>query len=260
MKKYRLLLLALIAVSFTPCLCLADQSSSRDAIAEGDAAHGRFDSKTAMNSYEKAFQADPGSYEAAWKLARALIDVGEKLTSKQERRELYLKANKTARRAVEIDPAGSKGHLYLAISLGRVALDEGGKEKVKLSKEIKQEVDKALELNPSEDVAWHVLALWNRNVATLSWIERKFADVFLGGIPKEASVENAMEYLKKAVSIKDSHINHHLELGITYDMLGRREEALKEYRRVMELPIADADDEENKAYAENGLKESLKPR
>lgn len=260
MRKCRSLLLALIVVFLTPYLCPADQSSFRDLMAEGDAAYGSFDSKTAMISYEKAFQADPESYEAAWKLARGLIDVGEKLASKQERSEFYLKANKTARRAVDIDSAGSKGHLYLAISLGRVALDEGGKEKVRLSKEIKQEVDKALELNPAEDIAWHVLALWNRNVATLSWIERKFADVFLGGIPKDASVEKALECLKRAVSLKETHINHHLELGITYDMLGRREEALKEYMRVIELPIADADDEDNKAYAEKGLKESLKPR
>ncbi|PIW00796.1 MAG: hypothetical protein COW41_04435, partial [Deltaproteobacteria bacterium CG17_big_fil_post_rev_8_21_14_2_50_51_6] len=81
MKKYRLLILALIAFSFTPCLCLADQSSFRDVMAEGDSAYGRFDSKVAMNSYEKALQADPESYEAAWKLARVLIDVGEKLPS-----------------------------------------------------------------------------------------------------------------------------------------------------------------------------------
>jgi Tfp pilus assembly protein PilF len=226
----------------------------------GDAAYGRFDNKTAMASFKEALEADPSSYEAAWKLARALIDVGEKLNSKEERRKLYLEANQAARKATEINPSGSKGRLYMAISLGRVALDEGGKEKVRLSKEIKEELDKALQLDPSDDIAWHVLALWNRNVATLSWIERKFADMFLGGVPKEASMEKAVECLQKALALKGSHINHHLELGITYDMLGRRDDALKEYRIVLELPITDSDDEDHKAYAEKGLKEVLKPR
>jgi len=260
MKKF-MFLVAVMSILFIEQPGLAeDRAYFSEAMAKGDAAYERFDNSSAAALYEKALAADPSSYEAAWKLARAFIDVGEKLSAKQERRQLYLKANRTARKAVEINPAGSKGRLYLAISLGRVALDEGGKEKVKLSKEIKQEVDKALELDPSDDVVWHVLALWNRNVATLSWVERKFADVFLGGVPKEASMEKAVECLNKAVSLKDSHINHHLELGITYDMMERREDALDRYRRVMELPVKDSDDEDNKAYAARGLNETLKPR
>jgi len=201
---------------------------------------------------------DPQCYEATWKLARAYIDLGEKLTDKEQRKKYYLKAHELAKKAVEIKPKAAKGHLYLSISLGRVALDAGGKEKVRLSKEIKSEVDKTLAIDPNDDIAWHVLALWNRNISTLSWIEKQFANIFLGGIPKEASVENAIECLKKAIQIKNGNINHHLELGITYEVLDNKDLAIKEYEKAMELPVSDSDDEDHKAKAEESLKR-LKP-
>jgi tetratricopeptide (TPR) repeat protein len=255
MKRASYLIVMSTLFIFTAPLWALQEESAGKFITSGDAAYKRFDNKSAMESYQKAMEMDERNYEAAWKLARAYVDLGEKLSDRQERKAYYMKAHEMAKKAVEIDPKGSKGHLYLSISLGRVALDAGGKEKVKLSKEIKSEVDKAIAIDPSDDIAWHVLALWNRNISTLSWIEKKFANIFLGGIPKEASVEKAVECLQKAIQIRDSHINHHLELGITYEVLDKKESAIREYEKVLELPISDSDDEEYKTKAAEKLKE-----
>ena len=243
-----------ICFLFAAPLRAQDAKAVGDLVAAGDTAFQRLDNQAAMESYQKGLEMDPQCYEAAWKLARAYIDLGEKLTDKEQRKGYYLKAHELAKKAVEINPKAAKGHLYLSISLGRVALDAGGKEKVRLSKEIKNEVDRALAIDPNDDIAWHVLALWNRNISTLSWIEKQFANIFLGGIPKEASVEKAVEYLKKAIQIKNGHINHHLELGITYEVLDKKDPAIKEYKKVLELPISDADDKDHKAKAEESLK------
>ena len=253
MKRISARMVMIICFLFATPLCAKGAGSVGDLVAAGDTAFQKFDNQAAMESYEKALEKDPQCYEAAWKLARAYIDLGEKLTDKEQRKEYYLKAHESAKKAVEINPKAAKGHLYLSISLGRVALDAGGKEKVRLSKEIKSEVDKTLDIDPNDDIAWHVLALWNRNISTLSWIEKQFADIFLGGIPKEASVEKAVECLKKAIQIKSGHINHHLELGITYEVLDKKDLAVKEYEKVLELPVSDADDRDHKAEAEKLL-------
>ncbi|MCD4717490.1 MAG: hypothetical protein K8R45_12230 [Desulfobacterales bacterium] len=250
MKRISACIVMVICFLFAAPLYAQDDKAVKDLVAAGDTAFQKFDNQAAMESYQKALETDPQCHEAAWKLARAYIDLGEKLTDKEERKGYYLKAHETAKMAVEINPKAAKGHLYLSISLGRVALDAGGKEKVRLSKEIKSEVDKTLDIDPNDDIAWHVLALWNRNISTLSWIEKQFANIFLGGIPKEASVEKAVECLKKAIQIKSGHINHHLELGITYEILGKKDLAIKEYEKVLELPVSDADDKDHKAEAE----------
>ena len=255
MKRISACIVMVICFLFAASLYAQDDKAVGDLLAAGDMAFQKFDNQAAMESYQKALETDPQCYEAAWKLSRAYVDLGEKLPDKEQRKAYYLKAHESAKKAVEINPEASKGHLYLSISLGRVALDEGGKEKVKKSKEIKREVDRALAIDPNDDIAWLVLALWNRNISTLSWIEKKFADIFLGGIPKEASVERAVECLKKAIQIKSDHINHHLELGITYEELDKKELAIKEYEKVLELPVSNTDDKDHKAEAEKRLEE-----
>jgi tetratricopeptide (TPR) repeat protein len=240
-------------------ICGAEASSVMAVIAKGDAAYERFENKAALEFFKKALETDPKNYEASWKLARAYVDVGEKLSDTKERRSYYEKGYDCAKKAVAINPNGSKGHLYLSIAIGRVALDAGAKERVKLSKEVKSEVDKALAIDGQDDVAWHVLGRWHRRLSSLSWIEKNFANMFLGGVPKEASMENAVDCFRKAIQLNPAHINHHLELGITYEKMGKEELAVAAYSKVLELPIRDADDEDHKKEAEERLKKMGKP-
>ena len=245
----RILLVFMFAVS-----ALMAQTA-QEWIQKGDEAYAKLDNQAALNAYQKAVELDPTNYEALWKLSRAYVDVGETLKDKDKRREYFKKAEEFARKAIEVNPDGSKGHLTLSIALGRVALDASPKERIRLSKEIKAEVDKALQLDPNDDIAWHVLGRWHRKLATLSWIEKKFANIFLGGVPKEASLEKAVEAFQKAIELNPGHINHHLELAITYEKMGQKEKAIAEYKKVLELPIKDADDPEHKAYAKERLED-----
>jgi len=222
-------------------------------IAGGDSLYKLFDNRGALQSYLAALQLDSMNYEANWKAARAYTDVGETIEDDDERADLYLLGSKHARKAVQIDSLDSKGHLFLSIALGRVALDAGAKERIKLSKEIKKEVDLAIKYDPNDDIAYHVLGRWNRKLSNLSWIEKGFADIFLGGIPEDASDENAVAAFKKAIQLKPHHINHHLELGITYEMMGMEEDARQEFQTCLDLPKSDSDDTKHKKDAQERL-------
>lgn len=224
-------------------------------LAKGDSAYQKFDNEAALNFYKKAFDLNhQNNYEAAWKISRAYVDLGEVKQDKNERKMYYQKGSDYADKAIDINPRGSKGYLWSSIALGRVALDAGKKEQVRLSKEIKAQVDKSLELNPNDDIAWHVLGRWNRKMATLGWVQRQFANVFLGGVPKDASVEEAANCFKKAIELNPGHINHHLELAYTYEELNEKQLAKEEYQKVLDLPEKDSDDKEHKLEAEKRLK------
>ncbi|MFZ0390625.1 MAG: tetratricopeptide repeat protein [Calditrichia bacterium] len=218
-------------------------------ISRGDSVYQQHNYPLALNLYSQVLEKDPDSYAAAWRLSRAYIDVGESIDNKDKRQQYYQKGEELARKAIELNPEGSQGHLFLSIALGRVALDAGAKERIKLSKEIKAEADRALELDPENDLAWHVLGRWNRRLASLSWVEKKFANMFLGGVPKDASVEKAAEAFRKAVELNPDYINHHLELAITLEKLDRKSEAMTEYRKVLELPASDPEDQKYQQMA-----------
>jgi len=218
----------------------------------GDSLFNSFNNEGALEYYQKAYDLDSTNYDACWKLSRAFVDVGETLED-DPRAEHYNKGNLYGEKAVDLNPEGSKGHLRLSIAIGRVALDAGAKERVRLSKEVKKEVDLAIKLDPNDDIAYHVLGRWNRKLANLSWIERGFANMFLGGVPEDASEENAVTSFKKAIEINPGYINHHLELGMTYEMMDMEEEAGAEYQKCLNLPKSSSNDDKHKATAKEKL-------
>jgi len=251
--------------SFSPFLIIfvslfslaSDPDSLVIYMTKGDSAYIHFNNEAALENYQKAFELSPQNYNAAWKISRAYVDIGETQDNKEDRRFLFKKGLEFANKAVEINPEQSKGYLWQSIALGRVALDAGKKEQVRLSKEVKASVEKALELNPNDDFAWHVLGRWHRKMATLGWIQRQFANVFLGGVPKDASVEESANCFKKAIELNPGHINHHLELAFTYEELNEKELAKQEYQKVLDLPEKDSDDKEHKSEAEKKLKKLM---
>lgn len=255
--------LSIVQISFLACLILIANSpvlatgEKTDSVTiymtKGDSAYRNFENETALEQYRKVIQLSPRNDEAAWKISRAYVDIGEIKKDKEERKQYFQKGLDFANKAVEIKPDGAKGYLWKSISLGRVALDASKKEQVRLSKEIKEQIDKAIELDSTDDIAWHVLGRWHRKMATLGWIQRQFANVFLGGVPKNASVEEAANCFKKAIELNPSHINHHLELGLTYEKLKEKDLAKEEYREVLDLPIKDSDDKLHKEEARKRL-------
>ena len=79
-------------------------------------------------------------------------------------------------------------------------------------------------------------AIWDRKVASLNAFERMAANTVLGGVPKCTSMENAVRDLEKAIELEPDHVNHHLELGRTFMMLERTDDARREPEKAEGLP------------------------
>ncbi|KAA3609849.1 MAG: hypothetical protein D8M58_08610 [Calditrichaeota bacterium] len=247
------LFMTMVLLSFVCFNFVISQESEASFISQGDEAYAKFDNKSALESYKKVLTINPENYEANWKTARAYVDIGEDLEDDDERAEYYRNAEQFARNALHNNEEKSNGHLYLGIALGRVALDAGAKQRIKMSKEIKKEADLAIKYNDQNDIAYHVLGRWNRKISNLSWIEKGFADIFLGGVPEDASNEAAISNFKKAIEIKPNYLNHHLELGITYEMMGEDEKAIEAFKKCLELEISHANDSDHKKTAQEFL-------
>ncbi|MEP6591221.1 MAG: hypothetical protein ABJC19_08550 [Gemmatimonadota bacterium] len=171
----------------------------------------------ARRELETAVRAQPDGYEANWRLAMTLVNIGQQTPDEEKnpaRDSLYALAESYARRAVLAKPSGADGHFALGTAVGRASLTMGTRDRIKRAAEIYHEAKNAIELNPQHDGAYHLLGRWHAEIMRLSGLEKFFAKTFLGaGIFDQASWDGAELNLRKAVALDPTRIFHRLDLA-----------------------------------------------
>jgi tetratricopeptide (TPR) repeat protein len=118
---------------------------------------------------------------------------------------------------------------------------EGVKAKVQRSREIKDELDIAVRLNPNNDVAYSILGTFYRTLGKVGWIEKSLANLLLGGLPPGGFPE-AEQALKKAIELAPNIIRHRFELGQLYLDMEQPDDAKKVFESAVNLPPVLASD------------------
>ena len=217
-----------------------------DQIALGIARVQAREPQAALEHFRAHLAADPQSYEANWRAALALIDIGKQTPDsiRSPRRDsMYAEAERYARKATEANPEGADGHFVLAAAVGRASLTKSKRERVRRATEIRVEALKATEIDPRHDGAFHVLGRWNAEIMRLSAMERFFAKSFLGGsVFSQASWDRAIEYMEKSVTLAPTNIYHHLDLAEVYIDRKGYGDARRHLDQIAALPIVDVMD------------------
>jgi tetratricopeptide (TPR) repeat protein len=233
-------LLAFLGIQLTLALSRAQAQDVHDHLSMGIAAVQAHDLPTGLAHFEAALALDSTSYEANWRAAIALIDLGEASPDRirsPARDSLYTRAEAYARRALAADSSKAEGHFALAAALGRASLTMGKNDRIRHAAVIRQEALRTIAINPGHDGAYHILGRWNAEIMRLSGISRFFAKRFLGaGIFGKASWEEAISNMEKAVELDPGRIYHRLELAEIYTDRKRYEDARKELAQVATLP------------------------
>ncbi len=240
--------------------------TAADHIRQGDECYSQFDDAKALEEYLAAVKLEPENYEALWKTARAYFDLGDLMmepkdkTSVEEQRRLFTESYKHARQAVRTNPDDTWGHFFYSAAQGKYVLTQGKKEQINASKTIKAEIEKAIELDPKNDFAYHALGLWHRKMAEIGGAKRLFGGLIYGSIPK-GTMEESEIHLKKAIELRPDYTNHHLELGRTYLAMKNYDLAKQEFQKTLELPETTSKCSMNKKEAQaelDALKEKTK--
>lgn len=222
----------------------------------GDEAHTALRPARALEAYRRILDTDPLHFEALWRAAREAVNLGMLASDEGERKALFSAAEGYARRAREANPDDARGAEWLAISLGRLALAEGPRGRVRFAVEIREVAMEALALDSANAGAHHVLGEWHAEVRRLSGVERWLARKLLGaGVFEEASWEAAEMHLSRAVALEPAGLIHHLGLARTYLDTGRQELAREQLREVLERPAAEPVDPLHKQEAQSLLRQ-----
>lgn len=227
--------------------------SQADPVAAGRAAMSTYDLLAARRHLEEAVRRDPAGYEANWRLALVLVDLGKQIRDQARRASrdsLYRAAESYARGAVAANSADAEGHFVLANALGRRALSLGKRDRLKAAAEIKLQAERAIALDARHHGALHILGRWHAEVKGLSGVERFLAKNVLGGKGlAAASWDEAERNMQLAVRYGPDIIYHRLDLAEVLSARKRWAAAMEQVDAIAAMTPRDPSDARYQAEA-----------
>jgi tetratricopeptide (TPR) repeat protein len=252
MKK---ILFAFAAAALLAAPALAQTAAEH--VQAGDQAYAVFEDAKALEHYQAALALEPANYEALWKASRAMVDIADVIPAsekdiKERQKKMYADATELARKSVSANPNDTWGHFQLAAANGKRLLLLGKKEQIDASKDVRAEIDKAIELDPTNHLAYHALGRWHRRMDEIGGAKRFFGSIVYGSIPKGSYAESE-KALRKAIELHPEFVNHYLELGRTLVALKKTDEAGECFQKAIDLPKTTSKDDVIKAEAKAEL-------
>ena len=198
--------------------------------------------RRAADLWSATLASDPGSFDAAWKLARADYWLGGH-APQSDRRAFLENGIDAGRKAVAIAPNRPEGHFWLAANMGTLAESFGLRAGLKYRKAIKDELETVLRLDPAfqQGSPDRALGRWYAKVPG-----------FFGGSKKLAE-----EHLRASLKYNENNTASHYFLAEMLLDEGRKDEARAELQQVLDAPNNPdwtPEDRDYKAKAERLIK------
>ena len=244
-----------LSVGMLLAASVAGAQTAADHIALGDKEYVAMNAPAALAHYEEAIKQDPKSYEALWKASRSAVDLGSFERNDKNRESDFKSAELYARRAVEVNPGDAEGHFNLARALGKNALTQGPRARIKYATDVRAHALECLKINPKHPGCLHVMGMWNAEVMRLNGFTRMMAKNLLGGkVFSSANWNDAKRYMEESVANEPDRITHRVDLAGVYRDMGDKAKARAEYQAAMKLPNRDYNDRHYKAEADAALR------
>lgn len=245
-------------LSLLLAIVIASQSLAEDArvtalIQQGDADDAKRQSRAALASLHAAEAIEPANFGLLLRISKQYTDLVDQAKSKDNAQTCAEKALEYGLRAVELDNRSAKAHLNLAICYGKLTDFVGNKVKMEYAKLIHDEAKRSIELDATDDYAWHVMGRWHFGVANLNGVLRTLAGFVYGGGLPPASNDEAARCLKKAAELAPQRMMHHAELAKVYAAMSKTDLAAQEWQNVLGIRPVDTQDENYQKEARTAL-------
>lgn len=176
----------------------------------------------AAAAWEARLSSDSRDFEAAWKLAKACYWLGGHVPA-ADRRQQYERGIEAGRQAVAVESGRPEGHFWMAANMGAMAESFGLRAGLKYRGPVKRELELVLATSPSyqQGSADRALGRWYLRVPAL-----------FGG-----SQARSVEHLQRSLAYDPDSAASHYFLAETYLEMGRRDDARREFLRVLDVPV-----------------------
>lgn len=215
-------------------------------------AEAQMDARRALELFHAAEKAGRTDAFVLQKIARQYSDLMVEMPTREEKRTFATQALEYSRRAVAADPQNAVNVLSVSISLGKLALVSDVSDKVRLSRQVREEAERSLALDPDYAWAHHILGRWHHEVAGLGAASRAAVRLFFGGLPPGSPAE-AVRHLERAVALEPDELQHHLELGFACLAAGNQTRAREAFTRGLAMTSRAKHDDPAKLRARAAL-------
>jgi tetratricopeptide (TPR) repeat protein len=249
---YRPFAIVFVSIAWSLMLGTLIAGPADDLIAKGDACALKFNANEALKFYLTAEKLDPANQHLFARISREYRHEMSDALQAEQKLNLGSTAVEYAKRAVALAPNDPEAQLAVAISYGKLELLQGNREKFEASRIIKSAADKVIEVDPSSDLAWHVLGRWHMALADVNGFERALAAMAYGKLP-ESTYEEAARCFEKAIAINPNRLMHYIELGRVYAHMGRTDDARSLIKKGLTMQETEKDDPETKREGQEVL-------
>ena len=131
----------------------ADSLMVKSLLAEGDTYYRMFNNKLALESYLKAYELAPTSFEVLSRMARTTGDYGMDIKAEgddDEAKVLFAEAIRYAESLETIYPDNPHTYTHLANTAKNMALVVNGRDKIEVGRKVQAHCTKGIELNPDD--------------------------------------------------------------------------------------------------------------
>lgn len=163
---------------------------------------------------------DNRNYEVEWKYAQSNYFLGKRTDNQKERDEAFQAGMEAGLIASRIAPDKPEGHFWYGANLGQQAKLSPVTVGFTKVDNIRQALQKVIEIQPDFQGASAYVGL---------------GEIELTGSLAGGSPEKAVEYLEKAVKLKDDNTYTYLHLGRAYLAVGRDAEAKKQFDHLLNM-------------------------
>jgi tetratricopeptide (TPR) repeat protein len=215
-------------------------------IAKGDVCSMQLHAAEALKFFLPAEKLEPNNVRLLIRISREYRHLMSDAPNPDQKLSLGSTALDYAKRAATLDPNYAEAHLAVAISWGKLQPLENYRERIAASRLIKESADKAIQLDPSSDLGWHVLGRWHLALAEVNGFQRALVQLTYGLTLPESTYEEAARCFEKAIELNPSRLMHYIELGRVYAHMGRTADARLFLAKGLAMRDTEKDDPETK--------------
>ena len=238
--KFRLLCTVLIIVLFQ--ISVMGQSvqgllNQAEVIKDKDYQQG-------LELYQKVLIQEPDNFEAVWNAAFLYTRIGAASTNADIKKDYLMHGMELAEKAYDLRPDNVNANYIMAAAIGRLVDTMSAKERVKSASDIREYALSALEIDSTHAPTWHVMGRLDYRLSNLNVAERAAAAILFGGLPKNVSMGNAIDYYQKAVDNRPDYILYQLDLAKALIQDKQRDRAKKVLQDLIRVEPYTEDDPE----------------
>lgn len=196
----------------------------------------------AVLKYQEILKKDPSDQMALLRITELYCMLGNEAEQEDKKLQQFQFAASFADKLWVIDSATADAHYAKALVTGRMIGFSPVREKAMMTKKLKDEVDKALEIQPNHIKALYTLAKWNDEVSSLNPAARAAMKVFFGGLPS-ASIEEAIILYQSVRKLSPAFILNNYDLAMALKKTGKSDQAIEILNAQLKYPVKSREDQ-----------------